>query len=223
MRPTIPLVLLLALVAPLAAQEGKKKGDRTPAEVDKALARALEQKKVTASFDEAPISQVTGFIQDLTAIPIVLGPGIDPAAPVTFKVNGLAATNALKLALGELDGDHELRVWNGVVFLSAKGHELPALPSPPESADSPLAQTMTLNFGGLPFAHFKGFLVDNTGLEVVIDEEAEARLARVKVALRISDLPLWRLLPLLQALYGVEGKVDGQALRFSVPAGKQKE
>lgn len=227
MKLALALPIALALAAPLAAQEGKKgekkKRPDAPAEADKALARKLEQKKVTVVFEAQPIARVTGFLQDLTATPVVLGPGIDPAAPATLKVKDLSASSALKLALKQVGDDLEMKVWNGVVWLGKKGHELPALPVPPETADSPLAQTMTLNFAGIPFAHFKGFLVDMTGLEVVLDEKAQARLAEARVLLRIDDCPLYRLLPLIQALYGIEGKIEGTALKFVSVEEKEKE
>ena len=218
----------LLLSSPLLAQDGKQPGKKdgqkqeAPADPDKALSERLKSQVVSLNLDETPLSDVAGFLTDITGVPVVIGPGVDTEVPVTLKLNGVSLKDALKLITASQEG-LVARPYCGVLWLGQKGQRLPAPPAIP--ADGPLAQRVTLNLSGTPAPEGLDFLRDVCpALKLLVSEAAQAKLAEETTTLRVVDLPVIRVLALLQALHGLTSKQEGDTVELDVaPEEEQKQ
>lgn len=219
------------LCAPLLSQEGKQPdgkggqkqegGKNAPADPDKALSERLKSQVISLNLDETPLGDVASFLTDITGVPVVVGPGVDTEAPVTLKLNGVSLKDALKLITASQEG-LVARPYCGVLWLGQKGQRLPAPPAIP--ADGPLAQRVTLNFSGTPAPEALDFLRDVCPtLKLLVSEPAKAKLEAETTTLRVADLPVIRVLALLQAMHGLTSKQEGDTVELDVAPEQEKK
>lgn len=78
--------------------------------------RALEETKVTASFENAPLSEIFAYLGDTLRVPILIAPSVEKLdLKVTFKVADLTGKNTLKLLLSQIGADYP--VLDGVLLI----------------------------------------------------------------------------------------------------------
>ncbi|MCZ6601599.1 MAG: hypothetical protein O6952_01185 [Planctomycetota bacterium] len=123
--------LMKSLIEEIAGDDAKFVGDRyllvyTYHEPDTEATRRIRQKlsarKVTIHFEETPLDVVTGFIQDVTRIDIVLSKAAQDLSKnegltVNLAVNDVRLKSALNLILDATGEDLEWMIRNEVIYV----------------------------------------------------------------------------------------------------------
>ena len=172
----------------------------------KAIATILASRKVSLSFNQTPILEVVGFLQDIAGINILLLPDVDPSLKVSLQLKDISLDNALKLILAA-DGDLEQRIVRNVLVIGKnmgsikpKKWTQKEIESNPDVVWTVLSRTLTLNFDQTPFVEFASFLKDITGTALTLSKTVKDANPDVSVRLRGG-----RLLDVLTLLCGSQG------------------
>jgi hypothetical protein len=170
----------------------------------------LEQQKLTFNFDETPLEEVVQFLQDFTAMNIVLC----GAKSTKVTLEGKAIT--VKETLDRIAAKAPDLAWEqkrGVVYLLSKKSPSPEAPKPvlPDALRAKLAKNgPTVNLDETPLEDVVALLVES-GLEgLSVSHKAKAKA--IKVTLRVRGLPLATVLDVLCRVHGLAYRAEGDGL-----------
>jgi type II secretory pathway component HofQ len=154
------------------------------------IVKKLKTQKVTLNFNGTPLSDVVGFLGDITGLSFVLLPDADPTLSVSLSMKNITLKNALKLALAA-DGDLEWKAFNGVVLIgkdlrSVRRHKWTKveIKAQPDHVFAIATRRVTLNFNGTPLSEVVQFLGDISGIKFRLDKSAKDADPAISVRLR---------------------------------------
>ena len=154
-KPEAPVLKPKPEKPPGEAKPGAKPGEPKPGAKpgDEAAAANIKEalnKKVSFDFVETPAADALAFIQAILKVNVVVSPDVDRGAPLTLRVNEMAAGNAIQWMAKLVGATMEIK--DGAIFIAPTGKEgkphkaekAPAKFAPPQGR---LVGKAQLNFG----------------------------------------------------------------------------
>ena len=183
------------------------------------LDRLLKTRQVTLNFDETPLADALGFVQDVSGLNIVTYPGVPADVAVTLRLRDISLLNAIKLILASHE-DLDHAIWAGAVVVKPRATKLPPLEPKPQAPEGSLERTiwtqvLTLNFNDTPAPDVVDFLRDITGLNIVVTAAAKPKLDAALVTLKVRGMDLGRVLTHLTDPHGLRWTA-GEAVTIDV-------
>lgn len=217
MRLFALLPILLCLTTPALAHDDWKSD----------VKKRLGKQRVTLQFNQTSLSDVTGFLRDITQLNFVL----DPAAnlgrnKVSLRLKNVKLSTALDCIVAT-DTKTCYTLANGFIIVTTKGRaKLFTEASEPKNSsddqkklwDSLAKKELTLDFDKTPLSDLVSFLQDLTGENMMI---SGTTLRAVQVTLRAKKLKLGDLLCFLATAYDFDYAWKSKVLVFQQKQSKK--
>lgn len=188
------------------------------------IAAALDARRVDLSFSRTSLSEVAEFLADITGLNFVLGPGANPDAETSCRLQNVSVKNALDLLTRSAACRYEVRDdFVLILGIEPEGAPTAAPPALDDSAASPAlrqlldTRTLDLNFPDTTLEEVSLFLSEVCGVNVVVDP---ALLER-PVHFRVATARLRNVLEIAGILGGCRVRADGDALVFEAVSGEE--
>lgn len=234
--PCLVLALALALVAPGTwaqdppAQPPEAQKPRPPElSPEQKIAEALEQKKMSVNFTDAPLADVFAFFQEFTGLNLAFDSSLATAKTpivladlkVTMKVADLPAGNVLALLL-KMHGLDSKVMW-GTILVSTPERLKTLAPTAWCAAEkgapewkAALAQTLiktrvNLDFTDALVMDILEFLREFAQVNLVVVGKAPDG---PKVTLQLKDLPIRDVVNLVAWMYGLDVELDNMVVQL---------
>ncbi|MEZ0229105.1 MAG: hypothetical protein ACAI25_10810 [Planctomycetota bacterium] len=216
-RTWTAVAVLLAIAAPVLADDKKDEKKAAPANDDASIKKKLAEQKITVNFDGTPFLEVLQSLQELTDLNFVL----DTAAhenvesdevKVTLQEKNAVAKDVLDKVLAKAKLSYE--IWRGTVWIATKGNLPGKAPRAKIAAETAkkLEKTVTLNFDGTPLVEVLAFLKDLSGVKFSTDKDLDAE--QIVVSLKLKAVKAADVVDILCRLTGLAVESKNGAIVF---------